>query len=707
MEPDKGDRLGVDGEPMTEEELVQVLRREEQRAQHWQASELQSHRADALNYYDRKPVGDEETGQSSVITSEFADTIESIMPSMMRVFASGEDIAEFSPMSREDEQWAKEATLYVPHVLMRMNDGFRILYWMIKDALMYRLGVAIVDVEEKEKRTEKPVEGWTQEQVELGPQLAMQAGATDVEMQVEPDPATGLFSGKIICTHTSKYVCVDNVAPEDILVSPGARDLDDASFAGYRKAVTASDLRKLGLSQDDIREISSDRPQTQEEDQRQDANWVSDRKDSERTMWLVVAYVRVDCDGDGISECYRVVYAHAGGQAGRIIEQVEWEEDEAPITLATPILMPHTIVGRSIFDQTRDFQDVGTALTRGLLDNVYYSNRPRPAINGRVSVSSVIDWVPGMPIIVEGNENPNNALSWTAVPNIIGEAMAALQHFKDERHSRTGVDPHAQGLDPDSMNKTASGIGMVMSASQQRLELIAHTVAATGITRLCRHIYRACKRAATGPTQYFAKGDWQTCDPTKWPDDMHLMVSVGTGTGNKQQEMQNLMLIGQGQAALAQAQGGPVGPLLTLSHYGNTFRKLTEAAGFKNTDQFVASQKEIEMAPPPQPAPDPAMEKVKVDAIAKQAQMQADNELATAKLQSEIALRRMEAEADMQLQREKHALDMQLARDKAALDMQLKREEMAMEAALGKYEIDHAPKPANGAANVREQTVSQ
>jgi hypothetical protein len=34
--------------------------------------------------------------------------------------------------------------------------------------------------------------------------------------------------------------------------------------------------------------------------------------DSERPLWLVVAYVRADEDGDGVSELLRVVYAHAG-----------------------------------------------------------------------------------------------------------------------------------------------------------------------------------------------------------------------------------------------------------------------------------------------------------------------------------------------------------------------------------------------------------
>ena len=59
-----------------------------------------------------------------------------------------------------------------------------------------------------------------------------------------------------------------------------------------------------------------------------------------------MAYVRADQDGDGVSELLRVVYAHAGGTAGRIIERVEWD-GPVSIVLASPLLMSHTIVGRS------------------------------------------------------------------------------------------------------------------------------------------------------------------------------------------------------------------------------------------------------------------------------------------------------------------------------------------------------------------------
>lgn len=719
---------------LSDEDLIQILRQEERAAANWNETELSDHRTQAQDYYDRKLTGDEQEGQSKVVTSEFADTIESFMPSLMRVFASGEEVVEFTPMSQKDEKAAKEASQYVPHVFMRENDGFRIFYSLFKDALMGRLSAATVDSEEIDKTQTDTITKWTAEQLAAAEMAAQEVGATEVGIEVEPDPVpevtdvdpmTGqpmpppaqTFSGTITLTRTKKRVVIDNIAPEDILITPGPRDIDDASFCGYRKEVTASALRKLGMEQDDIDDLSSDSAPTVEEDQRQNGMIETNRrKDSERKFWLVVAYVKADDNDDGISELLRCVYAHAGGVAGKIIERMEWE-GEAPIAVGTPILMPHTIVGRSIFDQVKDFQDVGTAVTRGMLDNLYLTNRPRPAVNGRVNINQVLDWTPGMPIQVSGNENPAAAISWLQVPSIIGPAQAALEHFAGARENRTGVTRYNQGLDADSLNKTASGVNMIMTAAQQRQELIARTFAETCVKRLMRLVYRAIKRNATGPIKYHAgNDDWAECDPTKWPDDMHLVTNVALGTGNKQQEMQNLMLIGQAQEKLILAQGGPNGDLVKPAHIANTARKLVEAAGFKGSSAFLASPKEIEQAQanPKPPPPNPEMQKVQMQAEAKkaelamqaqhdQAKLQQESQMAQMRLQADIALKREAAQADMQIKREQAQLDMQLAREKATLDAELKRQELSAEALLEKYRIETTPAPQ---ANIPEQKVS-
>ncbi|WIM14498.1 hypothetical protein [Enhydrobacter sp.] len=671
-----------------EERLKAALFREEQRARQWQEGELGAVRQASLAFYDRAPRGDEVEGQSRIVTSEYADTVESIMPALMRVFALGEDIVRFTPDNPGDEQAAREASDYIPHLFMRENEGFTWLYWFLKDALMYRLAWGAVDVEDIEevKRTAVaalPADAWALMQAEIAQRAAMAKAEVAFEVAQDDGPADGpaTYSGTITVRRTVRKVRVDNIAPEDGLVSPEARHIDGASFAGYRKQVTASDLRALGLDRATIDNLSSDDLQTTEQAGRQPdvIPPAGERDDSERRLWVVVAFVKFDWDGDGISEMRRVVYAHAGGQVSALIENEEWTDGIAPIVPGSPILMSHTIEGRSLFDQVKDIQEIGTAVARGMLDNMYLVNRPRPAVSDAVDLASLIDWTPGMPIRMRQGQKPSaDNLAWVTVPSQMTDALAVLQ-WKDEiQQKRTGVTPNNQGVPDEAMNPTATGAAIVTSAADARIELIARTLAETSIKRLFRLIYRAVKRAASGEIHYWkgapasdaAPGTacWARCDPTRWPDDMSLEVDVGLGTGNKHQQLQNLALIAQGQKTLLAAPGGPLA--VTLEQCANTFRKMVQAAGFKNTAQFVNEPQQIALAQRQQasapPPADPAMAAVRLQAEVERVKQQSEARLAREKLAAEIALKR-----------ERARLDMQLAREKASLDAELRREQIA------------------------------
>ena len=123
------------------------------------------------------------------MTSEFADVVESLMPGLMRVFTGSDDLAKFAPMAPGQEKWAKEASEYVPHVLMRQNDGFRVISALLKDALMYRLSGATVDLEDFEDKRSVPVQNLTQDAIDLIVAEAQAQGA-ELAMELAPVPAS-------------------------------------------------------------------------------------------------------------------------------------------------------------------------------------------------------------------------------------------------------------------------------------------------------------------------------------------------------------------------------------------------------------------------------------------------------------------------------------------------------------------------------------
>jgi hypothetical protein len=116
------------------------------------ASKLADERAAALDYY----LGDMATdmpaadGRSRAVSTDVADTIEGLMPSLMEIFTAGDEVVRFDPVGPEDVAAAEQETDYVNHVFAQQNPGFLILYSFIKDALLSKVGVVKVWWEEKE-----------------------------------------------------------------------------------------------------------------------------------------------------------------------------------------------------------------------------------------------------------------------------------------------------------------------------------------------------------------------------------------------------------------------------------------------------------------------------------------------------------------------------------------------------------------------------
>jgi len=95
-------------------------------------------------------------GRSKVVSKDLMDTVEWAMPSLMRMFASADDICRFEPESPEDEQRCDDATQYIGYLIHRKNNGFTVLHDAIKSALITRMGVIKVWCDKSfDERTER------------------------------------------------------------------------------------------------------------------------------------------------------------------------------------------------------------------------------------------------------------------------------------------------------------------------------------------------------------------------------------------------------------------------------------------------------------------------------------------------------------------------------------------------------------------------
>jgi hypothetical protein len=147
------------------------------------SAQLAQERADAMDYYlgDMSKDMPAQDGRSKAVSTDVADTIEGLMPSLMDIFAGSDEVVRFEPVGPEDEEAAQQETDYVNHVFMQNNPGFMVLYSFIKDACLSKVGIVKVWWEEREEEERESYYDLDENQFAL---LAQAVAASDGGMTI-------------------------------------------------------------------------------------------------------------------------------------------------------------------------------------------------------------------------------------------------------------------------------------------------------------------------------------------------------------------------------------------------------------------------------------------------------------------------------------------------------------------------------------------
>ena len=633
-------------------------------------SEYSQERIRALDFYLGEPLGNEVEGRSKVISTDVADTIEQIMPNLMRVFTANDQYVRFAARTQEDVERADQITDYVNYVINHDNEGYKVLYNWFKDALLFRLGVVKYYWEEKEDVTEEEYENLSEIELaalmanpdyELVGTISEQATAFMVDEETgEEMPIDSSFSVKVRVKRKSGKIKVINIPPEEFLVNRRAVDLEDAHFVAHRTSMTVSDLVAMGYDREVVERHAGTGSDVDLDEERSvryqdlEANTGIDAADP--TLAEVVyyeCYMKVDHDDDGIAELRRIVAIGEGGT--EIISNEPY--DHVPFSVVSPILMPHRMIGRSIYDMTEDLQVIKSTLMRQYLDSVYTSTLPRiAAVEGMVNLDDLLDGTAGGIIRVrqQGMIQPIQG-------NPVGSEIQPLLGYLDQvKESRTGMSKASQGLDANALQSTtASAISATVRGAQVKLESYARTMAECGVKQLFKGILHLVTKYDNKARIVRLRNNFVPIDPAEWHSEFDVIVQVGLGTADDEQKIAFLQAIAAKQEQILQTLGAD-NPVVSLPQYVSTLRSIAEIGGFKDADQFFNNPQQIAMQMQmmqQQPQQDPNA-----------AQMQAD----MAKLQQEMALKRERMQMEMQLEREKMEAELELRRQELAAEAQLR-----------------------------------
>ena len=620
---------------ITEEELVTRIRGEITESLGYMGDTISHQREQAMQYYYGLPFGNEVDGRSQYVDSTVQDTIEWIKPSLMRVFASGDDMVKFSPHGPEDVKMAEQASDYVNYVFTKDNPGWEILYSWFTDALLSKNGIVKVwweDYEEEEREEYQNLD-----------EVSLMAIISDDDVEViehteiieEGQPYHDLVIKR---KDYDGRIKIENVPPSEFLINREAKSIPEARFVCHRVLKTLSELREMypdkNLDPEDLKggsedmvDFSTERLERYQFDKSAkywegwgDATY---GEDGLRTYWLHESYLQTDYNDDGITELRKVC------TVGSTVLSNE-EIDNIPFVSLTPVKIPHKFFGLSIADLVMDLQLMKSTLMRNLMDNMYNQNFGRYAVlEGQANLDDLLTQRPGGVVRVKSP----NAVTPLATPSLEPYTFQMLEYLDGVRESRAGVSRMSQGMNENALTShtTATAVNAVMSAAQSRVELVARNFAETGVKDLMIRIYELLYKNQDKERMVMLRNEWVPVRPDVWKDKYDCTVSVALGSGNKDQQMSHLsqMLQFAGEAM----KGGL--PIVSMKNMYNLGASLIKAMGFQNVDDYLTDPDTIQ---PQQGQQDPSEQAKVLEAQVKQEELKikaAEVQIKAQKIQQE------------------------------------------------------------------------
>lgn len=672
---------------MTDDQLLQLSHLLAQEADSYLEEGIKQGRARALRDYlgenpEELPLV---TGRSQMVDTQVRDTIEWIMPDLCRTFAGDDEVVAIEPHGDEDNFDADLAEQWVNYVIMRQNRGFLTTHHWIKDALLSKVGFIKQYWKTEQIRKRDDYEQLSQDEYDFLKNaedyeisdmektvrvlVTLEDGTEDYLAEDELSPlVTPILDAEGDPILETKYdvagyqvteearIIEDPLPPEEVLFSADAKSIPwGCSFIAHGREVALGDLRQLFPDvdiPDDIEGWSlteGDHFDEEEIARFYDASsTMLDNENGEtvhidpsrKKVWHYECYMKCDRDGDGVSEW---VLLHRVGRTILEIDEVTYPK----IFAITPTLFPHRAVGLSMHDLTKDLQVLQTALNRQILDNIYLTNNPRHeiALNGATedTLDDYLDDRIGGYIRVE----TPGTVSPLQNPQLQPWTFNLLEHWEQKRESRTGVSRLNGGMDPDSLNKTATGVVQILNQAARRIEQIARIMAETGFRDRVRGILDLSMEYPEYVKGQVLRltGDQIEMDPEKIQGRYDLIVNAGIGSGNRDQHAQHMMQLMQIHQQMAAVGLGPGSEtqMVTLKNIYNAARDLITNWGHRNTADYITDphNKNAERDPVQEKGPSPE----ELDHQATMKKLEIEEKKVTGELQikkEELELKRQE-----------------------------------------------------------------
>lgn len=617
-------------------------------------------------YYGRN-LGNEMKGRSKFISREVMDTVEWILPYLIRTFASGDPKIEIEIEGRPP-QIGKALMRHIQDDLGYDDENslFVCFYQWMKDALVSDTAFTKLfwqrDFEKKKVTFPR-----------LGVAEMVQADNDPNVEIIRADPT--LIGNETVFTDVNLRVrslrkdqlTVENVPHWEFIVSNDARSINDEYGKGHQTKVSVDYLKRINRAYSEEGKSYFENLDALEKGIASRSDYLGDNEEQsylgtgyqetetedktgpKATVTLTEWYTRLDVNGDGYLE--DIIIWRANNTL------IRWEENEEgfiPFCAISPILDCYKFFGISYADLLIEIQNLKTMLTRRILDNFDFTNLGRWFIKpgANVDIRQLMKNIPGDVIRGDGEGVMNHG----PTTSNLGEGLGLLEYVDSTKENRTGITRYNQGVDQTSLNKTATGVSMIQNAAMQRLELIARIFAETGLKDFYRKAVMLYQKYLTRPFIAKVQGRDMQITPEMIQGRVKCKVNMGVEAQVGMVESQKIERMFAFLAQISQLFPGLIGP----QQIHNLATRYVTSLGFKQADDFVQELQAF-------------VQHIQQQAQAQQQQAQAQQQA----IQQQTQVFQQIESAKVQTNQQKNQIDAKIKSLDIQTDAQIEREKIA------------------------------
>jgi hypothetical protein len=395
--------------------------------------------------FEGRPYGNEEVGKSKIVPKVAKRQSEWAHASIKDPFVSTPDIIKCSPITYEDVEAARQAELLLNYQFCRQFNRYNFITKAIK----------VLDVE----ATLVVQTGWEYEDEEV--EVEREVVKVD-KFGVEYLTTEVVTETKIVKNQPTAKIC----RSEDIYIDPTCQDdLDKAQFIVYRYETDMSSLRKDGRYKN-LDKVAKE--QADDNDYESPDTTEFKFQDDPRKKIVVYEYWgNYDVNNDGIVE--QIVCAWVGNTIIRL-EDNPYPDGKPPFLVVPYSSVPFQLHGENNIDLIADHQQIITAVTRGIINNMAAST------NGQVGIlKGTLDATQRKKFFAGKNFefNQQNGIwqgSYNPIPN---SAFNMLEMMNNEVESLTGIKGFSGGISGNTLGSSATAArGVLDATSVRRLDLV-------------------------------------------------------------------------------------------------------------------------------------------------------------------------------------------------------------------------------------------